>query len=212
MSKLKVDEIRSADRSVSSTANITLADDGTLSTGNLKVPNDGNIGSAGQGGAVKITSAGVITKPYTPYFMTAGLAQNVGVNDYFRWNNATGVHNVGGHFVQGTGTAQTTCSYFKTPVAGVYLFSVSFMMTASTATGHYHADLLINDQLDHAGTIAIRWMDIKFTTTNAHVQFNGSYMSYLTADQYCKMQLSSSPNMVGSGSAAHNYWSGILLG
>tara|TARA_B000000557_G_scaffold23001_1_gene17337 strand:+ start:340 stop:951 length:612 start_codon:yes stop_codon:yes gene_type:complete len=33
MSKLKVDEIRSADRSVSSTANITLADDGNTSLG-----------------------------------------------------------------------------------------------------------------------------------------------------------------------------------
>ena len=31
MSKLKVDELRSADRSVSSTANITLADDGNVS-------------------------------------------------------------------------------------------------------------------------------------------------------------------------------------
>ena len=33
MSKLKVDELRSADRSVSSTANITLADDGNTSLG-----------------------------------------------------------------------------------------------------------------------------------------------------------------------------------
>ena len=212
MSKLKVDEIRSADRSVSDSANITLADDGTLSTGNIKIPNDGNIGSVGQGGAVKITSAGVITKPYTPHFRTRGLAQNVGVNDYFRWNDATGNHNIGGHFVQGSGTAQATCSYFKTPVAGVYLFDTSFMMSASTATGHYHADLLIDSSLDTSGTIVIRWMDIKFSSSSSHVQFNGSYMSYLEADRYVKMKLTASPHTVGSGSPAHNYWSGILLG
>ena len=35
MSKLKVDEIRSADRSVSSSANITLADDGNVSLGTI---------------------------------------------------------------------------------------------------------------------------------------------------------------------------------
>ena len=45
MSTLKVDQIRSADRSISDSANITLADDGTLSTGNIKLANDGTIGS-----------------------------------------------------------------------------------------------------------------------------------------------------------------------
>ena len=38
MSKLKVDEIRSADRSVSSTANITLADGGNVNLAENLVP------------------------------------------------------------------------------------------------------------------------------------------------------------------------------
>jgi len=44
MSKLKVDEIRSADRSVSSSANITLADDGNVSLGGTL--SAGTIGSS----------------------------------------------------------------------------------------------------------------------------------------------------------------------
>ena len=65
MSKLKVDELRSADRSVSSTANITLADDGNISTagnisptGNIVIANTKGIDfSAVSGSASGSTSA-----------------------------------------------------------------------------------------------------------------------------------------------------------
>ena len=60
MSKLKVDEIRQSTRSVSDSANITLANDGTLSTGNLKIPDGGTIGSASDADAISISSAGKV--------------------------------------------------------------------------------------------------------------------------------------------------------
>jgi hypothetical protein len=60
MSKLKVDEIRQSTRSVSASANITLANDGTLSTGNLKIPDGGTIGSASDADAISISSAGKV--------------------------------------------------------------------------------------------------------------------------------------------------------
>ena len=60
MSKLKVDEIRSADRSVSSSANITLADDGNVSLGGTL--SAGTIGSA----------VNFATGTFTPVFKKAG--------------------------------------------------------------------------------------------------------------------------------------------
>ena len=86
------------------------------------------------------------------------------------------------------------------------------MSNATTSTSHFHADLMIDSSLDTAGTIAARWMDIKLSTSSAHCQFNGSYVTYLAADQYVKMKLTASPATIGSGNATHNYFSGFLLG
>ena len=63
MSKLKVDEIRSADRSVSDSANITLTDDG-----NIKIPDGGTIGSASDADAISISSAGIVQFSAVPAF------------------------------------------------------------------------------------------------------------------------------------------------
>ena len=70
MSKLKVDEIRSADRSVSSTANITLADDGNTSLGGtLSAGTIGNnVAVEGSFGVTDISSSFTIDSDWNTWF------------------------------------------------------------------------------------------------------------------------------------------------
>ena len=66
MSKLLVDEIRSADRSVSSSANMTFADDGNVSLGGTL--SAGTIGSAVTGTFTEITSGSFTSSGQGPDF------------------------------------------------------------------------------------------------------------------------------------------------
>ena len=88
MSKLKVDEIRSADRSVSSSANITLADDGNVSLG-------GTLSAGTIGNGVTITSG--INMPDFTYNLSVGQKRTItiGPNQIIVYGavNANGIGN-----------------------------------------------------------------------------------------------------------------------
>ena len=68
MSKLNVDEIRSADRSTSSSANMTFADDGNVSLG-------GTLSAGTIGGSVAMASSGVTVRNITQVHLASD--QNV---------------------------------------------------------------------------------------------------------------------------------------
>ena len=109
MSKLKVDEIRSADRSVSSTANITLADDGstTISNGTLSA---GTIGD-------NVTMS-------NKYYRTAKIDDSTALSGETYLNTASSSNP---HFQAGDGDTTnllyTDNSNIKIVRAGVYLIS-----------------------------------------------------------------------------------------
>ena len=112
MSKLKVDEIRSADRSVSDSANITLADDG-----NVTIPNTLNV------------TGNVLTanRPSFCVCRDANQALTANTEVTMQWNIE--LHDnpsaSGGHFNNTGSTAGGISAYsFKAPVAGIYYFSI----------------------------------------------------------------------------------------
>ena len=141
MSKLKVDEIRQSTRSVSDSANITLANDGTLSTGNLKIPDGGTIGSASDADAISISSAGYVIDSARPHFVVdGGGAGNHQANAQNRipFNNEVRDH--GGNF-------DTSNYFFLTPVAGVYIFHTQ-IYAYSAGSHDYSFEIRSNNTSD----------------------------------------------------------------
>ena len=128
MSTLKVDQIRSADRSISDSANITLADDGTLSTGNIKLANDGTIGSTGDADAIKISSAGIVSQTAKPAFLAraSSVTSNITINTAYNVFNSTTTTNYH-DFDQGNHYDETN-KRFTAPVNGIYFFHASWDM------------------------------------------------------------------------------------
>lgn len=119
MSKLKVDEIRSADRSVSSSANITLADDGNVSLGGTL-----SAGTIGTG----------VTQPPRHNFLaylTSDQTINNGSRDlvafnadeYSSWDSST------------SKGFDTTNHYYVVPETGYYWIYFSGRLTDGSDTG-----------------------------------------------------------------------------
>ena len=98
MSKLKVDEIRSADRSVSSSANITLADDGNISTA-------GNISPTGN-----IVIANTKGIDFSAVSGSASGSSSALLDDY---EEGTWTPNIGGSATYGTLSSDTYGRYQK---------------------------------------------------------------------------------------------------
>ena len=123
MSKLKVDEIRSADRSVSSSANITLTDDG-----NIKIPDGGTIGSASDADAISISSTGIVKYSAVPAFSVVPASDQTSISattDTLVTFN-TAILNNGNHF--NTASSGSYPYSFNAPVTGIYLLSIQIYM------------------------------------------------------------------------------------
>ena len=108
MSKLKVDEIRQSTRSVSDSANITLANDG-----NVTIPNTLNV------------TGNVLTanRPSFCVVRSANQALTANTEVTMQWN--VELHDKGGHYNNTGSTAGGISAYsFKAPVAGIYYFSI----------------------------------------------------------------------------------------
>ena len=107
MSKLKVDELRSADRSVSSTANITLADDGNVSLGGTL--SAGAIGTSVTDSASQSTS--VTNNSTTNLQLTNCFSASYSVYDFYLAscipNLTTGI-NLQMRFLTSDGNASTS--------------------------------------------------------------------------------------------------------
>ena len=207
MTGIHVDNISEA-----TSANGVSIDGVKLKDNNVIIGDGGNIGSATDPDAISISSGGIVTTSARPFFRASGLASNGNVGDYLQWNNATGNDNIGSHYVFGSGETQNTCSHFITPVSGVYLFTLSSMVVATTAKDHFYIDLMSDSTFNTAGTHVARIMDIKFTADSSHVQLNGSWMGYIPAGYYVKTKYGLGPSTLPTNNHGHDYWSGTLIG
>ena len=178
MSKLKVDELRSADRSVSSTANITLADDGntslggTLSAGTigdnvnttnkyylqLKVGANHTLGSGG---------SYINTTNYTnPYFTTTGDTTNI---------------------------LPTDTSNIKILRKGIYLvtFSCSTYQHSATVSAKTIATIRGGTSVNPTAVISAAYDNIASADTSEPDWSNATatYVAELQADYYLRFQI-----------------------
>ena len=119
MSKLKVDEIRSADRSVSDSANITLADDGNISITNTLIQPDGYYVQGKVNAAVDIGS--------NPKMLNL----NGTTAPYINWTGQTTSFGNGSSKVTGTNDYD-----FKFIQKGIYF--VSFSLSGEAVTSNRH--------------------------------------------------------------------------
>ena len=128
MSKLKVDEIRSADRSVSSSANITLADNGSTTVPDIIQPNSywvqgkggNNVDTAANGEMINMSG----TPSDEPYMTWSGSIASFG--------------NGGGSIVSGTSTKD-----FKFTKKGVYYVGINVQASAESSNIHEFVQIAI---------------------------------------------------------------------
>ena len=201
MSKLKVDEIRSADRSVSSSANITLTDDG-----NIKIPDGGTIGSASDADAISISSAGYVIDSARPHFVVDGTGSgSVSVAQGARVPFNEKVRDHGNNFDIGTNNW-----FFLTPIAGVYMFHVQIYTYHATVVT-YDFRLFSHDTSNSNGVGLARVRDGRNSGSGQHISM--SAISYLAANRRISVY-----NEVGGdrsiyfGDYAHSSFSGCLIG
>ena len=204
MSKLKVDEIRSADRSVDLSANITLADDGTLSTGNLKIPDSGTIGSASDADAISISSAGYVIDSARPHFVVDGTGNgSVSVAQGARVPFNDEVRDHGNNF-------DTSGYFFLTPVTGVYMFHVQFY-TYHASVVAYDFRLFSHDTSNTNGVELARVRDNRGSSSGQNITM--SAISYLAANRRISVY-----NEVGGArnvyfnNQNHTFFAGCLIG
>ena len=103
--------------------------------GNDDMPTDlifkTNGGSTSTAERMRISSAGYLTKPNTPFFSVYGVGSNQTYNsgDDITFENA--LQNVGNHFKMTSGTGQY--QRFIAPVAGVYIFTFGFFPNSASS-------------------------------------------------------------------------------
>jgi len=150
MSKLKVDEIRSADRSVSSSANITLADDGNVSLGGTL--------SAGTIGDNVVLSDSYYLQANLNGTFTSSLPINLNFDEstspywVFTSDSDWHVSGTGSNFSKGT-----TISDLKIHRAGIYL--VNFCATGIETSAERAFDISIRGVGSGSSTSLARSID-----------------------------------------------------
>ena len=189
MSKLKVDEIRSADRSVSSTANITLADDGNVSLGGTL--SAGVIGSA-------------VTQTKPAFHVQAQTMLNLAVDTNTDVQFVTVIKNVGG------GTYNTGTYTYTAPVSGLYYISASlhfsgfpnnitdFRITIVTSNRSYEQRYAKYINAEHS--------------SNYYNTFRNSTLADLDANDTVKIQVHQAGGSAqGDLNDTNSYFSGFLV-
>ena len=199
MSKLKVDEIRSADRSVSSSANITLTDDG-----NIKIPDGGTIGSASDADAISISSAGHVIHSASPYFSVhgnqGGSGTDVGDNARVPFNQAHNNH--GSHF-------DTSNYYFLTPIAGIYHFRAQLYHYSGSSAIVYD---IISQNTSDADTFTMGRLKVT-PTGNDTIHFI-SAITYLAANRRISVynKCGATRKLYLLSAQTHTVFQGALIG
>ena len=137
---------------------------------------------------MRMSGAGLLTKPYQPSFNACGSPSKDGSNYVHSFGTIN--HNIGSHYVNSTGR-------FTAPVAGRYLFTAGIWAVASS---DHFLHLLINQSGNFAG---------------AHVYNPGSAASAtlsavlnLAANDYVSLNC----GYTIQGSTPRNFFSGQLLG
>ena len=147
---------------------------------------------------MRITTGGVVTKPYQPYF----LANNYGQAKAAGWQQVVFTtyveHNVGNHY-------SASNSRFTAPIAGVYLFSVGGYIPANNSTERYAFAFHVNNNggaYIGGGTQAS--IDAPIGTLTQAIKLNAN--DYVTVMMY-------TPNAETLGASFHRMWfNGYLLG
>ena len=174
MSKLKVDELRSADRSVSSSANITLADDGNVSLG-------GTLSAGTIGDSVNLSNK---------YYLNLKLTNNFTGSTGGQYINTTGTTNP--YFTltgDTTNLAGDTTTNIKVIRKGIYLinFSGTFNFGSTSVSRALVINIRGGTSVNPTSVLASATDQIASTVSGSdHGSASCSFVGELSANYYLR--------------------------
>ena len=141
---------------------------------------------------LRITSSGIVTKSYQPYFVARAGSNRDNVTDQVLVFS-TAVRNNGSHYNTGN-------SRFTAPVTGAYIFggTPAYQETSDTMS--------INIRVN--GSTVYEVERVVANSMNQHSMFGFSTLLYLSATDYVELYVSGQCHQNGS----YSHWFGYLLG